>query len=152
MNQSHARLSATDPKERVLLLSHCMRPSGQCPAKFTRNGLQCTEECMEECVLGRLRRAAIALGYKGVCIAAGGTMALNFVAEHDPRGIVAVACERELAEGIDGVGRLSTDEDGKEPPVIVVVPLLKDGCVDTEVDEALALETIAVGCYAESER
>ncbi|HEX2922430.1 MAG TPA: DUF116 domain-containing protein, partial [Chloroflexota bacterium] len=106
--------------------------------------------CAEDCVVGRLRRAALELGYKGVCIAAGGTMALNYVAEQDPRGIVAVACERELAEGIDGVRGLPVD--GKEPPVIVIVPLLKDGCVDTEVDEQLALETIASGCYAESGR
>ncbi|HEX2924492.1 MAG TPA: DUF116 domain-containing protein, partial [Chloroflexota bacterium] len=91
MNESHDGMSATDPTERVLLLSHCMRPSSRCPAKFARDGLQCPEACAEDCVVGRLRRAALELGYKGVCIAAGGTMALNYVAEQDPRGIVAVA-------------------------------------------------------------
>lgn len=95
-------------------------------------------------MVGRLRRAALAAGYRGVCVASGGSMALKFVAEQNPRGIVAVACNKELAEGIEGVLGLALSA-GEAPP-IVVVPLLRDGCVDTEVDEAQALAAIALGC------
>jgi hypothetical protein len=139
-------LSDVVPAQRVLLLSHCLRPSKTCPGRFEKKGLACPEGCAEPCVVGRLRDAALSLGYMGVCIAAGGAMALRYVAEHRPRGIVAVACHKELAEGVDGVRGLVGD--GEECPVILVVPLSKDGCVDTEVDEQLALEAITCGCGA----
>jgi hypothetical protein len=72
---------------------------------------------------------------------------VQFVKDNSPRGIVAVACHKELEEGIHGVRELS-DVDGSELP-IVVVPLTKDGCVDTEVDLEQALEMIALGCSLE---
>ncbi|MGI5835471.1 MAG: DUF116 domain-containing protein [Chloroflexota bacterium] len=142
MDKVRKQLAAIDPKERVLLLSHCLRPSKRCPGKFAKEGLICPEPCEEHCVVGRLRDAAISLGYMGVCIAAGGSMALKYVLEHRPRGIVAVACEKELAEGVDAVRSKSENENSL--PVIVVVPLINDGCVDTEVDEAAALEIISL--------
>lgn len=132
--------------ERVLLLSHCLRPSQTCPGKVAKRGLVCPEDCTEDCVVGRLRQAALALGYKGVCIASGGSMAVKFVAEQNPRGIVAVACKRELSEGVDAV--LGLAAGGQEPPAILVVPLTSDGCVDTEVDEAQAMAAITLGCGA----
>ena len=33
----------------------------------------------------------------------------------------------------------------EETPAIMAVPLLKDGCVDTEVDEAAVLRSIRLG-------
>jgi len=150
MDESVEKLSAVDPSERVLLLSHCLRPSQSCPGRFTKQGLICPESCQEDCVVGRLSRAALSRGYKGVCTAAGGTQAVRFVAEHAPRGIVAVACARELAEGVEAVHGMAAG--GGEMPAIVVVPLSKDGCVDTEVDEDAAIEAIATGCQAISRR
>lgn len=98
--------------------------------------------------MGRLRLAALAAGYKGVCIASGGAMAIKYVAELRPRGIVAVACHKELAEGVEAV--LGMAPDPGEAPPIVVVPLTRDGCVDTEVDEAQALAAIALGCTGQA--
>lgn len=137
-------LSEVDPSERVLLLSHCMRPSQTCPGKFNKAGLMCPEDCTEDCVIKRLTEAALAKGYKGTCVAAGGAMALKFVKEHHPRGIVAIACDRELSEGVEGVKELTKEE--QELPTIVIIPLIGDGCVDTEVDEGKALEAITLGC------
>ncbi len=149
-DEAFQRLSSTDPSERVLLLSHCLRPSQTCPGKYTKQGLVCPEGCQESCVVGRLARAARALGYKGVCTAAGGTMAVRFVADNRPRGIVAVACARELEEGVEAVATLCREDMHR--PVIVVVPLSRDGCIDTEVDETLALAALAVGCHAPTAR
>ena len=147
MNEIEERLVAVDPSYRVLLLAQCLRPSQTCPGKFDKKGLACPEDCSENCVIGRLREFALGLGYSGVCIAAGGAMALRFVKEHNPRGIVAVACDKELGEGVDGVKELF--EGSKEIPAIVVVPLLRDGCVDTEVDEEQVLKAIALGSATE---
>lgn len=144
MKGDRERLSATDPADRVLLVSHCLRPSRTCAGKFGEGGLICPEGCEEDCVVGRLARVAFSLGYRGVCTAAGGRMALRFVVQQRPRGIVAVACERELEEGVEAV--LGIAAGGMEVPAIVVVPLSKDGCVDTEVDEEQAIEALSLGC------
>jgi hypothetical protein len=147
MNEIEQRLAAVDPARRVVLLSQCLRPSQTCPGKFDKKGLVCPEDCSEDCVLGRLRKSALGLGYSGVCIAAGGAMALRFVKEHNPQAIVAVACDKELEEGVCGVREMF--EGGEEIPAVVIVPLLKDGCVDTEVDEEQVLEAITLGSPAE---
>ncbi|MFC1926599.1 DUF116 domain-containing protein [Chloroflexota bacterium] len=137
------RLSHVLMSERILLLSHCMRPSQTCPGKFDKKGLLCPEDCNEDCVIRRSRGLALELGYKGVCIAAGGAMAIRFVKEYSPQGIVAVACAKELEEGVEAVEK--TVQDGMEMPVVVAVPLITDGCVDTEVDGERLLKAIALG-------
>jgi len=137
-------LSQVDPSQRVLLLSHCLRPSLTCPGKFSKQGLTCPEDCNEDCVLKRFIGVASKMGYKGACIAAGGAMALKFIKEYNPLEVVAVACDRELTEGIEGVKEMLKDE--QRIPAIVIVPLLSDGCVDTEVDEKQVLEAISLGC------
>jgi len=83
-----------------------------------------------------------------VCIAPGGRLAERYVKEKSPKGIVAVACQKELEEGIHGVRELSGGDELTPP--IVIIPLVKDGCVDTEVDEEQALKVITVGCSLES--
>jgi hypothetical protein len=72
-------------------------------------------------------------------------MALKFVAEMQPCGILAVACARELAEGIEAVGKASGGNGDR--PAIVVVPLTRDGCHDTEVDLEQALGALASGIH-----
>jgi len=143
MNEIEQSLATIEPSQRVLLLSHCLRPSQTCPGKFDKKGMNCPADCRESCVLGRLKGSALGLGYRGVCIAAGGAMALRFVKEHKPRGIVAVACDKELKEGVSGVEEIT--KGNGEMPTIVIIPLTKDGCVDTEVDEEQALKTISLG-------
>lgn len=148
MNTTSAeeRLSLVDPSQRILLLPHCLRCSETCQGKYGKWGLECCE-CNPDCTINHLRKAAMNLGYKGVCIAPGGRLAVNYVKENRPRAIVAVACQKELEEGVHGVQEL-TDSDDLMPP-IVVIPLTKDGCVDTEVDEEQALEIITLGCSLE---
>ncbi len=137
------QLSSIVPSQRILLLSHCMRPSQTCPGRFNKEGLQCPADCVNECVIRNLRRVAADLGFLGVCIAAGGAQALRFVKEKKPRGIVAVACDKELEEGVQSVGKL--EQDLEELPIILVVPLLKDGCVDTEVNEDEVVRVMKLG-------
>jgi len=130
-------------EERVLLLPHCLRPSGDCPGKVTRDGLQCPPDCPHRgtCAIGRLRDEAERLGYKGVCVAPGGAMALRFVKEKKPKGILAIACHKELLEGVQAVEEIPAEKK----PVILTLPLLKDGCVDTEVDVEEALRRLRLG-------
>lgn len=138
-------LARVIPSQRVLLLSHCQRPSQTCPGKFEKAGLRCPDDCRETCNLAVLRRTAIELGYLGVCIAAGGAQALKFVKDKRPGGVVAIACHKELDEGVTAINALVGADFDVMPPV-VTVPLLRDGCVDTEVDMGLALAAIRLGC------
>jgi len=136
------RFAQVPAGERVLLLPHCLRPSEGCPGKTTREGLQCPEDCPHRgsCAIGRLRDEAERLGYKGVCVAPGGALALRFVRESKPAAILAVACYKELMEGMQALADVPS-----EPPVVLSLPLLRDGCVDTEVDLEKALRFLRLG-------
>lgn len=94
---------------------------------------------MADCPIKILREEAERLGYKGVCVAPGGALAFRYVQEKNPRLVVAIACQKELAEGEEATRGLPT------PPVVVRLPLLRDGCVDTEVDVEAALCLLRAG-------
>ena len=141
--ENEERLKAIKPSNRVLLISHCLRSSEKCTAKMTRAGLMCRDDCPDRCTVGRLRLLAERAGYKGVCIAPGGSMALKFIKKNKPGGIVAIACMKELEEGVCAVREfIGAGGSEGDSPVIVPVPLLTDGCVDTEVDEEEAKRII----------
>ena len=125
--------------QRVLLLPHCLRPTQECPGRMTKQGLDCAGCSRVDCAIYELRSIALQAGYGGVCVAPGGRLAARFVAEHGPAGIVAVACHKELEEGYDAVSRMGYSGG---LPASAVVPLSRDGCVDTEVDVAEAKAAI----------
>jgi hypothetical protein len=121
--------------QRVLLLPYCLRPSQACPGKMTKQGLDCTGCTLVECPIYQLRIAAIEAGYGGICVAPGGRLAVRFLDEQQPVGVVAIACHKELEEGLEAIDQMEWT-NGR--PAVAVVPLLRDGCVDTEVDVAVA--------------
>ena len=131
------------PQNRVLLLSHCLRPSKQCTARYDRDkGLLC-ESCTEDCPLNQLKTAAEKRGFGGVCIAPGGSLAIHYLEEHLPQAIVAVACHKELELGIQAVASLSNNGcNPHDTVVLLTIPLCRDGCVDTEVDVETVKEAI----------
>ncbi len=142
MDNNLKKLAGIAPGERILLLPHCLRRSNTCTARYDREGLQCIA-CNTECPVNRLRAVALKHGYKGVCVAPGGHLAIEYVKEKHPRAIVAVACEKELKEGVQGVKMLAGTGFC---PLIVVIPLLKNGCLDTEVDFEQATSIISLTC------
>jgi hypothetical protein len=125
--------------QRVLLLPHCLRPSQSCPGKMTKQGLNCAGCSLAACAIYKLRAAAAEVGYSGVCVAPGGRLAIRFLAEHQPAGVIAIACEKELEEGLEAIAQMEWEGDR---PIVVTFPLSQDGCVDTEVDVETAREVI----------
>jgi squalene cyclase len=142
LSEPERRMSRIPPAQRILLVSHCLRKSSGCHAVQGEWGLEC-RHCTESCAVHKLSQAARRLGYKGVCIAPGGSMALSYVRRTHPQGIVAVACRKELEQGIQAVAGAGSSFASR--PAILAVPLTKDGCVDTEVDVPRALQTIELG-------
>jgi hypothetical protein len=125
--------------QRVLLLPHCLRPSQDCPGKMTKQGLNCTGCSLTDCAIYKLRAAATEVGYGGVCVAPGGRLAVRFLAEHQPAGVIAIACDKELEEGLEAIAQMEWEDDR---PIVVTFPLSQDGCVDTKVDVETAREII----------
>jgi geranylgeranyl diphosphate synthase type II len=125
--------------KRVLLLPHCLRPSQDCPGKMTKQGLDCTGCSLTDCAIYKLRAAAAEVGYGGVCVAPGGRLAIRFLADRQPDGVVAIACDKELEEGLEAIAQMEWEGD---QPIVVTFPLSQDGCVDTEVDVETAREII----------
>ena len=138
------RFALVPPSERVLLISHCLRNSRVCKAISEDNGLKCAS-CDPDCQVNVIKDKANALSYKGICIAPGGSMALKFIKDFAPKAIAAVACMKELEEGINSVKKIPGIKDNEAPP-IVVAPLTKEGCINTEVDLEIVIEKISLGC------
>jgi len=120
----------------MLLLPHCLQNS-ECPFKITVDIDNC-KEC-GKCKIAELKE--LARQYNAtIKVATGGTLARKFIKETRPRGVVAVACERDLSAGIHDMGIL---------PVIGVFNCRPNGpCIDTDVDvEAVeeALKTLCKG-------
>jgi len=129
-------------EQRVLLLPHCLRPSQDCPGKMTKKGLDCTGCTIVDCAIYQLRAAAAEVGYGGVCVAPGGRLAVRFLDERQPSAVVAIACDKELEEGLDAIAEMDWP---KGEPAVTTLPLSRDGCVDTEVDVEMA-RSIIISC------
>ena len=134
-----ASVASVPFSQRVLLLPHCLRPSQDCPGKMTKQGLDCSGCTLVDCAIYRLRAAADEAGYRGVCVAPGGRLAVRFLAERQPAGVIAIACDKELEEGLEAIAQMDWEHDN---PIVVTFPLSQDGCVDTKVDVEAAQEII----------
>jgi hypothetical protein len=138
-NGHNQSVHAVPPERRMLLLPHCLRPAQGCPGRMTPQGLDCGDCRDAMCKIAPLRRAAEEAGYGTICIAPGGRLAVRRVAEARPDAILAVACAKELADGVAAVQAL--DWPGTPPPILQI-PLLRDGCVETDLDIDAAIKAI----------
>jgi len=138
-NNLTADIRTFAPEQRMLLLPHCLRPSQGCPGRVTPQGLDCNGCTRTDCKIYPIRQAALDAGYRDVCVAPGGRLAVRRVAEIRPAVIVAVACDKELAEGVAAVESLEWEHAA---PPIFQIPLTRDGCVETDVDVARAIEVV----------
>lgn len=85
------------PAERILILvPHCLQAS-RCPQRLTYDVDHCRRCGL--CDIGALLQLRDAHGLR-LAVATGGTIARRIVVENRPRLIIAVACERDLAHGI----------------------------------------------------
>jgi geranylgeranyl pyrophosphate synthase len=116
---------------RLLLLPQCLRSSTHCQAEYDNFGLLC-DEC-GSCSLGAIQREAEALGYV-VLIAEGTTVVTRLLEQGKVDAVVGVSC-------LDGLERSFPHMSAEAVPGLAI-PLLRDGCRDTEVDLGWLMETI----------
>lgn len=110
------------PDKLLLLMPHCLQ-FHECEFRITGNAVHC-QRC-GQCAISGL--AELSEKYKvGLAVATGGTLARRIVVERRPKIIIAVACERDLASGI---------QDSYPMPIFGITNRRPHGpCYDTDVD------------------
>ena len=124
-NSSMAEKFKTVPvSERIVPLPHCMRSTKSCKAVDEGTNYSCVK--CGACKIAQIQKLADELGYKKVYVMKGGKAIYNILVEQKIKAVVAVACHFEGAQGIKMTDGLKV--------IAQFVPLLKDGCCDTDVD------------------
>ena len=124
-NSSMAEKFKTVPcSERIVLLPHCMRSTKNCKAKDEGTHYTCLK--CGACKIAQIQKLADELGYKKVYVMKGGKAIYNILVEQKIKAVIAVACHFEGVQGIKMTDSLKV--------IAQFVPLLKDGCCDTDVD------------------
>lgn len=125
-----SRFGSVPFERRLLLLPHCLSSSSACTAPCDASGLQCAN--CGGCDIGRLKEEAESLGYE-VITAEGTSSATMKILHGDADAILGVACLDSLERSYTRIVDLGIPH--------IAVPLLRNGCVDTEVeaDELIAL-------------
>jgi len=118
--------AATEYRRRLLLLPHCLHRQDRCRGTYGPDGLTCAQ--CGACPIGRLQAEAELLGYT-VLVAEGTPAVVRALASTPIEAVFGVACLDSLEKCFDSVTRLGLPYVG--------VPLLRNGCVETEVEEDL---------------
>jgi len=110
------------PGDILILLPHCLQNT-ECLIRVTVDINNC-KEC-GKCKISDLKKLARKTGVK-IAIATGGSLARRIIIKHKPKFIIAVACERDLVDGLLDVFPI---------PVFGVLNERPFGpCVNTSVD------------------
>lgn len=118
------KFKAVPCSERIVLLPHCMRSTKNCKAKDEGTHYTCLK--CGACKIAQIQKLADELGYKKVYVMKGGKAIYNILVEQKIKAVIAVACHFEGVQGIKMTDSLKV--------IAQFVPLLKDGCCDTDVD------------------
>ncbi|MGD0516051.1 MAG: polyprenyl synthetase family protein [Thermoguttaceae bacterium] len=108
---------------RLFLLPHCLSDRKACAGTYDSIGLNCAS--CGNCEIRDLKLEAEQLGYS-VIVAEGTSSVLMKVLDGEADAIFGVACLDSLEKSFQRIVELGVPH--------VAVPLLKDGCVDTEVE------------------
>jgi hypothetical protein len=115
------RAAKCPPNSLLILFPHCIQYS-KCPQKITLDLGEC-KRC-GKCKVKNLLELSEKYGVQ-IAVASGGRVALQRVKSEEIRGVVAIACEKELRIGLMAA----------MPKAIIAVPNLRPHgyCKDTDV-------------------
>jgi geranylgeranyl diphosphate synthase type II len=108
---------------RLLLLPKCLRAEGRCRARFDELGLLCGR--CGGCAVGDLQEEAERLGY-AVLVAEGSPVVMSLIKSGKVHAVIGVSCMAILESAFPYM------EAGAIPGI--AIPLLHDGCRQTDVD------------------
>jgi hypothetical protein len=126
--------ASVSPEDRILVAPQCLRHP-KCPARLdSSRGILCKECGM--CVIKDLKGEAKRLGYKFYTVP-GGRFVERIVRTVKPKAALGVACYKDLNMAMHALSRGSF--------VVQGVPLIRDGCVGTEVNLRELFERMKLG-------
>lgn len=122
------------PQERILVVPQCLRHP-KCPARLdSSRGILCKECGL--CIIKELKGEAERLGYRFYAVP-GGRFVERIVRTVKPKAALGVACYKDLNSAMHELSRSRF--------VVQGVPLVRDGCVGTEVNLRDLLERMKLG-------
>ena len=124
-------VAATPFNRRLLLLPQCLRNNRNCAATFDELGLLCAG--CRHCLIDETVTVAENLGY-ATLVAEGTTVAIGLVEEGSVDAVIGVSCMSALEKSFAPVSRAAVP--------VIGIPLLYDGCENTEVDKEWLFEEI----------
>ncbi|NOX72021.1 MAG: DUF116 domain-containing protein, partial [Candidatus Micrarchaeota archaeon] len=106
----------------IVFIPHCMRKADKCPGKMTENGYDCEHCDVKGCKVWQVRKISIEKGHRTFTVP-GGSMVFNVINKYKPKGVIGIACMKELILALENIDMPSQ-----------TVELERDGCINTDVD------------------
>lgn len=114
---------ATPFNRRLLLLPQCLKNNSNCSAVIDQLGLICAG--CQSCQIDSILQKAESLGY-ATLVAEGTTVAVSLVQEGTIDAVIGVSCMSVLQKSFEPVSRAAVP--------VIGIPLLFEGCAETDVD------------------
>ncbi len=122
------------PHDRILVVPQCIRHP-KCQARLdSSQGIMCKDCGM--CIIKNLKVEAARLGYQFYAVP-GGRFVERIVKKVQPKAALGVACYKDLNNAMHDLSRAKFIVQG--------VPLVRDGCVGTEVNLRELLDRMKLG-------
>lgn len=116
-------VAATPYNRRLLLLPQCLKDKSNCNAVIDQLGLICAG--CQSCQIDSILQKAESLGY-ATLVAEGTTVAVSLVQEGAIDAVIGVSCMSVLQKSFEPVSRAAVP--------VIGIPLLFEGCAETDVD------------------
>lgn len=116
-------VAATPFNRRLLLLPQCLKNNSNCSAVIDQLGLICAG--CQSCQIDSILQKAESLGY-ATLVAEGTTVAVSLVQEGTIDAVIGVSCMSVLQKSFEPVSRAAVP--------VIGIPLLFEGCAETDVD------------------
>jgi len=116
-------VAATPFNRRLLLLPQCLKNNSNCSAVIDQLGLICAG--CQSCQIDSILQKAESLGY-ATLVAEGTAVAVSLVQEGTIDAVIGVSCMSVLQKSFEPVSRAAVP--------VIGIPLLFEGCAETDVD------------------
>ena len=118
-------------EKRLFLMPHCLKQAENCTAKMDEVQLHCNNCGL--CSIADLNSIGKRMGYN-VLVAEGTPIVLKLIATGEVDGILGIACLNVLEKAFDKILQVGIPS--------IAIPLLRDTCHNTEVDEDWVLSAL----------
>jgi hypothetical protein len=117
------KFRSIEPGQKIVFLPQCLRRPN-CKATLDEKGYHCVN-CSAECKVSAIKAKAEGLGYR-LFVCPGGSMIAKIILSYRPKAVLGIACIKEILMAAEDLEQVRVPYQSVE--------LLKNGCVNTDVD------------------